>query len=227
MLMTSSVRKFALTAHVACSVGLLGSIAAFLVLVLTGLSSQDSVVVRAAFVGTDLLANFIIVPLALAALASGIIQSLGTSWGLFRHKWIVAKLFITGAATAILLAKLGLIAQAADLARQTDIPLAALRAAGVELAVHAAAGLLVLLIPTALSIYKPRGLTAYGLRTQKASGGQVPQKSGSAPAHTVHGSSDGVLTFTLRRSHLFAGFIAILAAHVLVLHAVGMGPGVH
>jgi hypothetical protein len=34
----------------------------------------------------------VIVPLSLAALLTGVVQSLGTPWGLFRHRWIVAKL---------------------------------------------------------------------------------------------------------------------------------------
>src|SRR5262249_54354769 len=41
-----------------------------------------------------------------------------------------------------------------------------LRAVGMQLAIHAAGGLLVLLMPAALSVYKPWGLTRYGQRAQ-------------------------------------------------------------
>ena len=70
MNMTSSIRKFALTTHVSSSVGLLGSIAAFLVLAISGLNNQDMQAIRAAYIEMDLLAKFIIVPLAFASLAT-------------------------------------------------------------------------------------------------------------------------------------------------------------
>jgi ABC-type nitrate/sulfonate/bicarbonate transport system permease component len=80
MTMTPNMRKFALTTHVTSSVGLLGSIAAFLILTLAGLNSQDAQTIRAAYLAMDLIARFIIVPLAFASLLTGLIQSLGTSW---------------------------------------------------------------------------------------------------------------------------------------------------
>src|SRR5881628_3305955 len=89
MTMAPSLRKFALTAHVTSSVGLLGSIAAFLALAVAGLTSQDAQIVRAAYLAMDLAARFVIVPLAFASLLTGLIQSLGTPWGLFRQDPIV------------------------------------------------------------------------------------------------------------------------------------------
>jgi hypothetical protein len=66
---------------------------------------------------------------------------------------------LTVFATIVLLVKMELISYAVRLAAETILSRADLRAAAVELAVHAAGGLLVLLVPAALSIYKPRGLT--------------------------------------------------------------------
>src|SRR5713226_3110496 len=114
--MTPSLRKFALTAHVTSSVGLLGSIAAFLALAVAGLASQDAQIVRAAYPAMDLIARFVIVPFAFASLLTGLIQSLATPWGLFRHYWIVAKLSLTVFAVVVLLAKMELISYAARLA---------------------------------------------------------------------------------------------------------------
>src|SRR5712691_12989746 len=68
MTMTPSLRKFALTAHVTSSVGLLGSIAAFLALAVAGLTSEGAQVVRAAYLAMDLTTRFVIVPLAFASL---------------------------------------------------------------------------------------------------------------------------------------------------------------
>jgi len=170
MIMAPRLRKFALTTHVTFSVGLLRSIAAFLTLALAGLTTENAAIVRAAYLAMDLIARFVIVPLAFASLLTGLIQSLGTSWGLFRHYWILAKLLLTAFAATNLLAKIELIGYAAYMAAETVLPRADLRTVGMELAVHAAGGLLVLLVPAILSVYKPRGLTSYGRRKQQQQG---------------------------------------------------------
>jgi hypothetical protein len=168
--MTIGLRKFALTAHVTCSVGSLGSITAFLALAVAGLISQDEQMVRATYLAMELIARFVIVPLAFASLLTGVIQSLGTPWGLLRHYWVLAKLLLTVFAIVVLLVKIELIGYAARLAEQTTLSWADLRAAGVQLVVHAAGGLLVLLVPAVLSVYKPPGVTVYGRREQYGQG---------------------------------------------------------
>src|SRR6266849_4123686 len=163
---TPRLRKFALTAHVTCSVGVLGAIAAFVVLVVAGLTSQDAQTVRAAYLSMLFIAQFVIIPLAFASLLTGLIQSLGTPWGLFRHYWVLVKLLLTVFATSVLLAKMEPIGYAARLAAETTLSRAELRTAGIQLAVHAAGGLLVLLLPVILSLHKPAGATRYGWRKQ-------------------------------------------------------------
>src|SRR5207247_2220051 len=118
MIMRPRLRKFALTVHVSTSVGLLGAIAAFLALAIAGLVSQDEDMVRAAYLAMDLIARLVIVLLAIVSLLIGIIQSLGTPWGLFRHYWVVAKLLLTVFAISVLLAKMPLIGYAARLAAE-------------------------------------------------------------------------------------------------------------
>src|ERR1700730_18219028 len=103
MTMTIGLRKFALTAHVTSSVGLLGSIAAFLALAVAGLTGQDAQMVRAAYPAMALIARFVIVPLTFASLLTGLIQSLGTPVGLFRHYWVLVKLLLTAFAAVVLL----------------------------------------------------------------------------------------------------------------------------
>lgn len=164
MTMSSGLRKFALTAHVTSSVGMLGSIAAFLALAVAGLISRDAQIVHAAYPAMDLIARFVIVPLVVAALLTGLIQSLGTPWGLFRHYWVLVKLLLTVFAAIVLLARMKLIGYAALLATEMTLPQAELRQAGIQLVVHAAGGLLVLLLPAILSVYKPPGSTGYGLQ---------------------------------------------------------------
>lgn len=229
MNMTPSIRKFALTTHVSTSVGLLGSIAAFLVLAISGLNNQDAQAIRAAYFGMDLLAEFIIVPLAFASLATGLIQSLGTPWGLLRHYWVIAKLLLTAFATTILLIKLKLIGYAASLASAAILPRAELRTVGMELAVHAAGGLLVLFIPTVLSVYKPRGLTPLGLRKQQEQR-TLSQQLRPSPQHTgdsVGISSGSTITITLRRMQIFGFAAIVLVLHVLILHLTRAGLAGH
>ena len=89
--MTPTVRKLTITAHVVFSVGWLGAVAAFLVLSIAGLTSHDPEVVRGAYLSMDLISRFIIIPMCFAALATGLLQALGTPWGLFRPYWILVK----------------------------------------------------------------------------------------------------------------------------------------
>jgi hypothetical protein len=161
-----ALRKFALALHVTTSVGLLGAIAAFLALAVAGVSARDAALVRGAYFAMQLVARTVIVPLALAALGTGIVQALGTPWGLFRHYWVLIKLLVTAFAAAVLLAKLPLIAAAARMAAE-GAPIADLRPTGLQLLVHASGGLAALLLPAILSVYKPRGLTRHGLRHQR------------------------------------------------------------
>lgn len=105
--MSPRLRKFALTAHIGSSVAWIGAVAGFLALAVAGLASQDAPMARAAYVGMERIARFVIVPLAFAAL-------LTAAWC-----W--------------------------------------------------------LLVPLALSVYKPWGLTPYGRRKQA---GQRPAPPG-------------------------------------------------
>src|SRR5262245_66535041 len=87
LLLTPTLRKLALTAHIISSVGWLGAIGGFLALAVAGLTCRDARIVGAAYLGMELTAWFVIVPLAFASLVTGLVVSLGTHWGLFRHYW--------------------------------------------------------------------------------------------------------------------------------------------
>lgn len=168
MAMTPVVRKCALTIHVSSSVGWVGAVAAFLALAIAGVGSQDTQIVRAAYVAMHLITWFVIVPLSLAALFTGVVQSLGTTWGLFDHYWIVTKLLLTILATIVLLVHTQPIDHVAALAAQTTLAATDLRQLRFQLVGDACAGLFILLVTTTLSVYKPWGLTSYGLRKQEA-----------------------------------------------------------
>ena len=164
MIMSPSLRKFALTAHVLASVGWLGAVASLLALAIAGLANQDAQIARAAYVAMEVLTWTVIVPLAFASLLSGLVQALGTPWGLFRHYWVLFKLTLTLLATILLLVHTQPIHHVADAAVSTLLAVTDLRQTRIQLLVDAAAALLVLLVTTTLSVYKPRGLTPYGWR---------------------------------------------------------------
>ena len=165
--MSPGLRKVVLTAHVATSVGWLGGVAAFLALAISGLSSGDGAAVRGTYLAMDLVGWAVIVPLSFASVVTGLVQGLGTPWGLFRHYWVVIKLVISIVATIVLLIHMRPIGQAAHATLTGDD----LRGVRIQLVVDAAAALVALLVATTLSIVKPRGMTRYGRRKDRGSSG--------------------------------------------------------
>lgn len=151
--MNPTLRKSALTAHVTSSVGWLGAVACFLVLATIGMTTADDRLARAAYVVLEPIGWAVIVPLSFASLVTGLIQAWGTPWGLFRHYWVVAKLLINVLATAALLVHMRPIGHLAEAVALTD-DLAGMRW---QVTVDAAAAVVVLLVATALSVFKPKG----------------------------------------------------------------------
>src|SRR5919199_21937 len=86
----------------------------------------------------------VLVPLAFASLLTGIVQSLGTTWGLFRHYWVLFKLLITVFATIVLLIYMETFRYMAGVASDPGADLAVVRNASPAL--HSALGLVVLLV---------------------------------------------------------------------------------
>jgi hypothetical protein len=165
MTMTPRVRKLALTAHVTSSVGWLGAVVVFLALAVLGLTSDDAETVRGVYLVMEPAAWFVLVPLAFISLLTGLAQALGTTWGLFRHYWIVFKLVINLVSTAVLLTYMETFHFMADVAADTRAELGAVRNASPV--VHAALALLLLVVATILAVYKPRGMTRYGQRKRQ------------------------------------------------------------
>lgn len=165
--MTPCVRKLALTAHVTSSVGWLGAVAAFLALAIAGLTSRDVQTVRSAYLGMELTAWFVIIPLSLASPLTWLVQALGTTLGLFRHYWVLVKFLITIPATIVLFVHMRPIGHLARVVTQTTLSGGELAGMRVQLVADAGAALVVLLVATTLSVYKPRGLTSYGWRKQR------------------------------------------------------------
>jgi hypothetical protein len=158
------LRKTALTAHVVASVGWLGAVIAFLALSVLGLASNDPEVVRSAYITMEAAGWWVLVPLSVTSLVTGLIQSLGTRWGLFRHYWVITKLVINLVSTAVLLLYMRSLESFADIARATPSAADLDELRDPSPLVHSVAALVLLTLAAVLSIFKPRGVTRYGRR---------------------------------------------------------------
>jgi hypothetical protein len=146
---------------------------AYLGLSLAARASDDPQTLRAAWIGMDLTGWYVIVPLALASLLTGLVMALGTKWGLFRHYWVLFSLVLTVFATVILLLHMPDVSLLADVARKGGEG-SGLDAAGKHIysrldrgdLLHPGLGLVVLLLIQILNVYKPRGLTRLGRRKE-------------------------------------------------------------
>jgi uncharacterized membrane protein len=164
MTMRANLRKLTFAVHITTTLGWLGAVVVFLALAVIGTTSQDAQTVRGVYLVMEPAAWFVLVPLALGSLLTGIVQSLGTTWGLFRHYWVVFKLLITVFAIVVLLTYMETFAVMARVAADPSADLRVVRNGSPLL--HAVLALFVLLVATVLAVYKPRGMTRYGWRRQ-------------------------------------------------------------
>ena len=153
--------------------GWIGAAWVFLALASLGLTSQDGPTVRGVYVVMERTAWVALVPLAFASLATGIVMSLATPWGLLRHYWVVFKLLMTVFATVVLTAYMDTFRQMAAAAADPTLGLDMIRNPSPLL--HSVLALLILLVATVLAIYKPQAVTPFGRRKQ------VAQRSPSRP----------------------------------------------
>jgi hypothetical protein len=216
--MIQSVRKVFLTAHVTASVGWLGAVLGFLALAIAGLSSSNALTVRSAYLAMELTAWCVIVPLSLASPLTGVIQSFTTAWGLFRHYWVLIKFLITIPATIVLLLHMQPIARIAGVAAESSLSDSDLRGVRIQLIANAIAALVVLLVATVLSVYKPSGKTWYGLRKD------YQQSINGDPAVPF---DNRVTTGIPRWVYAFLITFAFLFALFVIKHVIGRGVGGH
>ncbi|MBA3871477.1 MAG: DUF2269 domain-containing protein [Anaerolineae bacterium] len=169
MPMTPRIRKLALTTHITTSVGWIGAVVAYLALVIAAMTNSDVQILRAVWIAMKLIGWYALIPLSLVSLLTGLIMSLGTKWGLFRHYWVLFSLVLTTFATVILIQHMQTVNSLAAIAAEMNVDnVGGLREGlGGEL-FHAGVGLLLLIAVQVMNVYKPRGMTAYGWRQQQS-----------------------------------------------------------
>lgn len=137
----------------------------YLALGIAAVSTDTETTIRGAWHAMETTGWFVIVPLAVASLVTGVLMALGTKWGLFRYYWVVISLVLTVFSVVVLVLHMPSVTATAQVARDAD--LATLKSLGGDL-LHPGIGLVILLGVQVLNIYKPQGMTKYGWRKQHA-----------------------------------------------------------
>ncbi|WP_445259271.1 DUF2269 domain-containing protein [Nocardioides aurantiacus] len=162
-----ALQKGLLTAHVIASVGWVGAVLVYLALGIAALTSDQTDLVTGVYLAMEWAGLTVLVPLAAASLVTGVLQSLTTRWGLWRHYWVIVKLALAVFATVVLVLYTQTLAAFATAAR-SDAPSARALLEDPSVVVHSVGALIVLGFATILSIYKPAGLTRRGQRVRHA-----------------------------------------------------------
>lgn len=161
MMLPPGGRNLLLTVHIVVSVGLIGADGALVVLGLSGLTSGTPELIRASYLSMELLVDTILLPATIAALATGVLLALGTSWGLARYYWVLGKFFLTIVAlTAVVTLLRPRVREAALHASQafpTDLVATGLGQIGVGAAIRPTVAMVILLLIVTLAMYKPWG----------------------------------------------------------------------
>ena len=210
--MNPRTSKIVLTSHITFSVGWLGAVAVFLALAITGLTSQNIQLARSAYMAMELSAWFVIVPFCAASLGTGIVQALGTKWGLFKHYWIVVKLFLTIISTILLLLHMQPISYLSGVAADTSFSNTQESDLRIQLIADAGAAILVLLAIITISVYKPWGKIKSRLHNNYEENSAIDNKT--------------IIKKKSLRFYLLMG-IAILILVVIIKHLLGGGMGGH
>lgn len=207
MRMTPRLSKFVLTSHVSFSVGWLGAVAVFLALAITALTTTDNQLARSALLSMKLSAWFVIVPFCFTSLFTGIVQALWSKRGLFKHYWIVVKLFLTIASTILLLLHMQPIKYLAGVATDPTFSNSQYSVQTIDLIAKAGAAILVLLAITTISVYKPWG--------------KIPYRQHDKNQQKIVGDEKKSLSF-----YLLIGLISLIVIFI-IMHLFGGGMGRH
>jgi uncharacterized membrane protein len=156
------IRKTVLVVHVLASVGWFGAVAAFIALAVAGLGGGDAEGVAGVYAAAQVITWYVILPLGILSFISGIVQGLGTQWGLVRYWWVFIKLVLTTGALALLVVHIQVVDRAAShIGTGAMAGMSGLDEVRLQLVVDSAGAVAVLVITTLLSVVKPRGRTPF------------------------------------------------------------------
>lgn len=157
-------RRASVVVHVVASASWLGLSLGLLALAVTAITTGSAVTAEASVRAMKLFADWLLLPAAFLTLLTGLLLSLGTPWGLARHRWVYVKFWLTLAtitATAFALrpglgATVTAVAETGSVPDTTDIVMGPI----VSLSAY--------VFMTVISILKPWGLTRRGRNARAA-----------------------------------------------------------
>ncbi|MFC8199247.1 DUF2269 domain-containing protein [Streptomyces sp. NPDC060006] len=164
MKLSRPARRATLVVHAAASACWLGLTLGLLALGVTAATTGSAETAEASVRAMKIFADWLLLPLAFLTLLSGLLLSLGTHWGLARHRWVHTKFWLTLAT---------LTATAFALRSGVDSAVTAVSAGGPlpdpgDVLFGPVVSLSAYLFMTVISILKPWGLTRRGQRIRTA-----------------------------------------------------------
>ncbi|MBG0852303.1 DUF2269 domain-containing protein [Streptomyces spinoverrucosus] len=169
MKLSRPARRALLVTHVTASASWLGLTLGLLALGATAATTDSAVTVEASVRAMKLFADWLLLPVAFCTLVSGLLLSLGTQWGLARHRWVYTKFWLTLATTTATAFALrpGVNAAVTAVAAGEGLPEAG------DILMGPVVSLSAYVFMTVISILKPWGLTRRGRRMRAAARGTV------------------------------------------------------
>ncbi|MDF3144262.1 MULTISPECIES: DUF2269 domain-containing protein [unclassified Streptomyces] len=165
MKLSRPARRVSLVVHVVAAASWLGLTLGLLALGITAATTGSAVTVEASVRAMKLFADWLLLPVAFLTLVSGLVLSLGTQWGLARHRWVYVKFWVTLATTTATVFALrpGVNSAVAAVAGGGPLPDAG------DVLFGPIVSLSAYVFMTVISILKPWGLTRRGRRLRAAS----------------------------------------------------------
>ncbi|KUF15764.1 hypothetical protein [Streptomyces silvensis] len=168
-------RRATIVVHVAASAGWLGLTLGLVALAAAAITSDSPPTIEACVRAMKVFTDWLLLPLAFLTLLSGLLLSLGTPWGLARHRWVYTKFWLTLATTTATTFALrpGINnSVAAVAAGESSLP-------STDLIMGPVVSLSAYLFMTVISVLKPWGMTRRGRRIRaphQHDGKQLGQK---------------------------------------------------
>ncbi|QTE02920.1 DUF2269 domain-containing protein [Streptomyces cyanogenus] len=178
MKLSRPARRASLVVHVAASASWLGLTLGSLALAVTATATGSAVTAEASVRAMKLFSDWLLLPVAFLTSLSGVLLSVGTPWGLLRHRWVTVKFWLTLAATA---------ATAFALRPGLDTAVTAMTPSGPapgpgDLLPAPIVSLCAYVFMTAISVLKPWGLTRRGRNHRTTARRPAPAPAGQEAA---------------------------------------------
>ncbi len=152
MTLSALWRKLLLSLHVATTVSVLGT---DLVLLTLGIASLGGADPRTIYPAAHLASAYLVAPLAMLSLGTGLLLGLLTQWGVFRYWWVMIKLAITivltGIVLFVLVPRLGTVAASVTASASGPLP----EGSRVPLVIAPVIASSLLVLNVVLAVFKP------------------------------------------------------------------------